>query len=68
MAEQSSHEQQQQQLTCLTWNLHGKGTQHVSTLLHGLETPPDIFFFQELGDVRALGEGSSRVERICCWP
>ena len=62
MVELPSHErQQQQQLTCLTWNLHGKGTQHVSTLLHGLETPPDIFFFQELGDVRALGEGSSRV-------
>ena len=34
----------------------------MSTLLHGLETPPDIFFFQELGDVRGLPEGSSRTE------
>ena len=34
----------------------------MSTLLHGLETPPDIFFFQELGDIRGLPETSSRTD------
>ena len=45
---------------CMTWNLHGKGTQHVSVLLKGLETPSDVFMFQELGGVRRLEEGDSR--------
>ncbi|CAE7911728.1 unnamed protein product [Symbiodinium necroappetens] len=44
----------------LTWNLHGKGIQHVSTLMQGLEAPPDIFFLQEKGDVRGVAEGASR--------
>ena len=44
----------------MTWNLHGKGSQHVSTLLTGMEVPADILCFQELGDVRGLAEGSSR--------
>ena len=44
----------------MTWNLHGKGTQHVSTLLTGMEVPADILCFQELGDVRSLAEGTSR--------
>ena len=48
------------EITGLTWNLHGKGIQHVSTLMQGLEAPPDIFFLQELGDVRGLAEGASR--------
>ena len=48
------------EITGLTWNLHGKGIQHVSTLMQGLEAPPDIFFLQELGDVRGVAEGASR--------
>ena len=34
----------------------------MSNLLHGLERPPDILCLQELGDVRNLGEGSSKVD------
>ena len=54
--------EQQLEIDCYTWNLHGKGTQHVSNLLHGLERPPDILCLQELGDVRNLGEGCSKVD------
>ena len=32
------------------------GAQHVSTLLQGLESPPDLLFLQEVGDVRNLPE------------
>ena len=45
----------------MTWNLHGKGAQRVSTLLTGIEEPCDILCFQELGSVRGLAEGTSRV-------
>ena len=45
-------------IRCMTWNLHGKGIKHVSSMLEGLEEPPEILFFQEVGDVRDLAEGT----------
>ena len=47
-----------QQIRCMTWNLHGKGIKHVSSMLDGLETAPEILFLQEVGDVRDLAEGT----------
>ena len=44
----------------MTWNLHGKGIKHLSSLLAGLEKPPDVLFLQELGDVKGLAEGAHR--------
>ena len=47
-----------QEIRCMTWNLHGKGIKHVSSMLDGLETAPEILFLQEVGDVRDLAEGT----------
>ena len=45
-----------------TWNLHGKGVQHVSSLLHHVERPADLFFLRELGDAKHVPLGSSRTD------
>ena len=46
----------------MTWNLHGKGIEQVSTLLDGLEVPPDVITLQEIGNVQGLALGTRREE------
>ena len=51
-------------MQCMTWNLHGKSIDHVSTLFHSLEVPPQIMFLQEVGDVKDVALGGHD-ERLC---
>ena len=51
-------------IKCVTWNLHGKGLDHISTLLTGMEMPSDVFLLQELGDVRGLALGFHREDFV----
>ena len=51
-------------IKCMTWNLHGKGIEHVPTMLAGLQTPADVMFLQELGDVRGLALGTHREDFV----